>query len=370
MGAIPRWVLEWRSAALGIAAYIALVVIAAVALSQGTAGSRVLTVAIVSMAAVSSWYIYTRRQAAREAQHEQAVREELESSLVDEMNWSEFEDHCQLVLEGLGYQDVQKTRDVSREKAVDITAIAPDGARVAVECKHWSSSVGVPVVRNLIAAVNTGLYKGRAGILMTSSEVTKEAWEIAEEADITVIDRSRLMMSAVEAKRRIDTRAQAGQVRSMTEAGRFTAGILCSGLVTVGVVAIALITSSGARPAATPTAAQQHTQGTAGNPDTAAAPGTVVRQFFAAIGRHDWAQVWLLGGVNLGRGPHRTYGGMVAGYLGTVRDVIVELKVTGDTAAGDFKAYDDNGRVMIYQFSYLVRDGTIASGNQVLVRTT
>jgi hypothetical protein len=51
---------------------------------------------------------------------------------------------------------VRKTRDVSREKAVDITAIAPDGTQVAVECKHWNKSVGVPVVRNVIAAVTTG----------------------------------------------------------------------------------------------------------------------------------------------------------------------------------------------------------------------
>jgi hypothetical protein len=95
------------------------------------------------------------------------------------------------------------------------------------------------------------------------------------------------------------------------------------------------------------------------------APAEVIRQFYAAISRHDWRQVWLLGGKNLGRGPYASFAGMVAGYRGTVRDLLKEAHVTGEIVTGSFLAYQDDGTTRVYRFHYTVRDGVIVAGYQI-----
>jgi hypothetical protein len=74
--------------------------------------------------------------------------------------------------------------------------------------------------------------------------------------------------------------------------------------------------------------------------------------------------VWRLGGRNLGYGPYATYPGMVTGYARTVRDSLTALHVTGDTVSGSFRAYQSDGTVRSYQFSYVVRGGAIVAGHQ------
>jgi hypothetical protein len=90
----------------------------------------------------------------------------------------------------------------------------------------------------------------------------------------------------------------------------------------------------------------------------------VVRAFYAAISGHDWPLVWRLGGRSLGYGPYATYRGMVAGYAGTVRDEVTDLRARGSQVSGHFRAYHSDGQVRTYRFSYLVRGGVIASGTQ------
>jgi hypothetical protein len=94
------------------------------------------------------------------------------------------------------------------------------------------------------------------------------------------------------------------------------------------------------------------------------APVRVVRAFYAAISRHDWPQVWRLGGRNLGYGPYAGYRGMVTGYAGTVRDEVTDLRTRGSVVSGHFRAYHANGQVRAYRFRYVVRGGAITSGFQ------
>jgi hypothetical protein len=94
----------------------------------------------------------------------------------------------------------------------------------------------------------------------------------------------------------------------------------------------------------------------------------VVREFFAAISRHDWPEVWRLGAKNLGRGPYASYDGMISGYQGTIRDVVITLKATGESISGQFLAYETAGVVKTYQFSYLVHGRAIATGYQRRVK--
>jgi hypothetical protein len=88
-------------------------------------------------------------------------------------------------------------------------------------------------------------------------------------------------------------------------------------------------------------------------------PRAVTVAYLAAISRHDWPEVWKLGGKNVGTGPYASYAGMVAGYRGTVKDVLLNVRVSGQSAIGEFHAHESDGEVRTYAFSYLVRGGEI-----------
>lgn len=234
-------------------------------------------------------------------------------------------------------------------------------------------------------------------MLMTSAAVTREARELAAEGQITVVDRSVLKSWTVEARERLEDRTRRRQgrlvvpdagetrgrrrqgslvvrIRAMSGAAQFTMMAVSLSAVTVLVIAIQALVSSPARP----TAAIPDANGRSGattsqlagparpNPSQTA-PRTVVRDFFTAISQHDWVKVWELGGKNLGRGPYRSYNGMIAGYRGTVRDLLLTLTAVGSTVSGEFLAYESDGTARRYSFSYVVRGGAIVSGYQVIV---
>jgi hypothetical protein len=85
----------------------------------------------------------------------------------------------------------------------------------------------------------------------------------------------------------------------------------------------------------------------------------VVKAFLAAISKHDWPEVWKLGGKYIGQGPYSSYTGMVSGYKGTIRDVPVVLKTAGQTVSGQFLAYESDGEIRTYAATYVVRGGVI-----------
>lgn len=101
-----------------------------------------------------------------------------------------------------------------------------------------------------------------------------------------------------------------------------------------------------------------------GPPSASERPVQVVREFYAAVSSHDWPRVWQLGGRNLGQGPYATYDGMISGYRGTIRDVLTEIRATGDTVTGRFVAYQSGGAARPYLYTYVVRNGVIVSGRQ------
>jgi hypothetical protein len=98
-------------------------------------------------------------------------------------------------------------------------------------------------------------------------------------------------------------------------------------------------------------------------------PVGVVKAFFAAISRHDWPEVWKLGGRYIGQGPYASYTGMISGYEGTVRDVSVVLKTAGQTVSGQFLAYESGGEIRTYAATYVVRGGVIIHADQHEVRS-
>ena len=55
---------------------------------------------------------------------------------------------------------------------------------------------------------------------------------------------------------------------------------------------------------------------------------------------------------------------MMSGYKGTIRDVLTEVNVSGQTVTGRFLAYQVDDVIQPYRFRYVVSGGVIVSGDQ------
>jgi hypothetical protein len=140
----------------------------------------------------------------------------------------------------------------------------------------------------------------------------------------------------------------------MTSAGKAAIGILAAAIL---IILIAFHLPTGVSSSAT----------TPRPVSASPAPTVVVREFFAAINRHRWREVWQLGGRNLGYGPYASYRGMISGYRLTARDVLLALNARGDSVSGRFLAYETTGAIQHYRFRYIVRGGTIVTGHLTLI---
>jgi serine/threonine protein kinase len=101
------------------------------------------------------------------------------------------------------------------------------------------------------------------------------------------------------------------------------------------------------------------TPATGGGVSVPATPATVVRRYYAAISRRDYARAWKLGGDN----TKTSYAQFAAGYSQTRRDVVTILKSAGDQVAAGIVAVQADGSVKKFEGTYLVRSGVITSFN-------
>ncbi|MGV9376412.1 restriction endonuclease [Nonomuraea sp. NPDC003707] len=99
---------------------------------------------------------------------------------VDLMTGPQFE---QLVAERMIAQGFRRVRirGGAGDGGVDITAVAPDGTRCAVQCKRYNKSVGAPAVRNFLGAL-ANAFTGHTGVLITSGHLTRQARQEATDA--------------------------------------------------------------------------------------------------------------------------------------------------------------------------------------------
>jgi hypothetical protein len=90
-----------------------------------------------------------------------------------------------------------------------------------------------------------------------------------------------------------------------------------------------------------------------------ATPPMVVRRYYAAISRRDYARAWQLGGDN----TKTSYPQFVAGYSRTRRDVVTNLKSSSDQVAASIVAVQTDGSVKRFEGTYVVTNGVITSFN-------
>lgn len=359
---IPRWVAEWGGIFLALGALIAIALIWHIGLVYGGNKGWALMAALVAVIIGPWWLGYARRRDASAARLERVLYEMSQFEKLDVMTGSEFEEYCAGLLRALGYRDVVITGSTKEDHGADLTAIALDGTPVAVQCKRQKASVGPEVIRGLEGTITSGRHRGRKGILMTNALATAGARARAEGSGIMVVDRVVLPQWISQAR----TKIEQCRLRGMRPAAKVIAAVLGIAAIVVTIVAYQVVTSvpstASARRAPSATPARSALP-------NAATPGSVVRAFFEAISKHDWQEVWQLGGENLGYGPYISYSGMISGYHLTARDVVTRLSVRGDSVTGRILAYETTGAIQTYSFTYVVHGRVIASGHQVLLGT-
>ncbi len=107
---------------------------------------------------------------------------------VDEMEGHDFEYYCAGLLREKGFLEVEVTRG-SRDYGVDILA-EKDGVTYAIQCKCYSTPVGVAAVQEAYAGRD--FYDRMVGVVLTNQYFTAPAVEVAEKLKIMLWDRGYL----------------------------------------------------------------------------------------------------------------------------------------------------------------------------------
>ena len=136
--------------------------------------------------------------------------------------------------------------------------------------------------------------------------------------------------------------------------------VVASGVFLLAVIAagLAVLKHHNSQLSGGPTVASS-TPATGGGVSVPVTPATVVRRYYAAISRRDYARAWKLGGDN----TKTSYAQFAAGYSQTRRDVVTILKSAGDQVAAGIVAVQADGSVKKFEGTYLVRSGVITSFN-------
>jgi hypothetical protein len=98
-------------------------------------------------------------------------------------------------------------------------------------------------------------------------------------------------------------------------------------------------------------------------PAAAGGAVAVLQDYVAAINRKDYGRAWQLDSSN----AHSTYAVFVAGFDGTVKDTLKILNVSGNVVTARLTAVHSNGKVQVFQGTYTIRHGIIATSNVHLI---
>jgi len=113
------------------------------------------------------------------------------------MEGYEFEEYCAALLRETGFLDVEVTK-ASGDYGVDILA-EKDGVTYAIQCKCYSSDVGVKAVQEAYAGRD--FYDRMVGAVLTNQYFTGPAVEAAKKLKILLWDRDYLEQMLEEQRR-------------------------------------------------------------------------------------------------------------------------------------------------------------------------
>lgn len=99
----------------------------------------------------------------------------------------EYEHYVALQLTAKGFKKVEVTK-ASGDFGADILAIDSDGTLMCVQCKKYSSPVGIQAVQEVIGA--KAYYKGSRAVVITNSSFTTAARELAKKSGVELYESS------------------------------------------------------------------------------------------------------------------------------------------------------------------------------------
>ena len=85
----------------------------------------------------------------------------------------------------------------------------------------------------------------------------------------------------------------------------------------------------------------------------------IVKEYFAAINHGHYAKAWRLGGSNFSP----SFAAYVAGFQGTVHDVVTIISVKGSVVTAGLSALQADGTTKVYQGTYTVVNGVITKSS-------
>lgn len=106
---------------------------------------------------------------------------------VDSLDGYEFENFLKIILEKMGYS-VENTK-LSGDQGADLIA-QKFGEKIVIQAKRYKGKVGNKAVQEVVASI--AHYDANRGIVVTNSEFTKSAIELAHSNNIKLIDRAKL----------------------------------------------------------------------------------------------------------------------------------------------------------------------------------
>ena len=133
-------------------------------------------------------------------------RRERRISRMDELEGHDFEFFCADLLRAQGFIDVEVTRG-SGDFGVDILA-ERDGVTYAIQCKRYSSPVGVEAVLRTYGG--QAYYERMVGVVMTNQYFTSPAVEAAKKLRILLWDRG--YMDAMIEESNVSSKTKNGKV--------------------------------------------------------------------------------------------------------------------------------------------------------------
>ncbi|WP_461215334.1 restriction endonuclease [Lacticaseibacillus sp. GG6-2] len=113
---------------------------------------------------------------------------DLQMESVDAMEGEEFEHFCGYLLRRNGYKRVQVTQ-ASGDQGIDIIA-TKKGKTCGFQCKRYTGFVGNKAVQEVWTGHN--FYKLDEAAVITNSEFSDSAQELADDLGVRLIDRTRL----------------------------------------------------------------------------------------------------------------------------------------------------------------------------------
>jgi len=121
------------------------------------------------------------------------------ASLVDDLSGTEFEHFAADVLKRSGFSKISVTKS-SGDFGADIVALDREGYVWVFQCKRYSTNIGNTPIQEVTAAKQH--YNAQYAGVITNQHFTPAAHQLAEENDVLLIEREKLLKMARK-KRRI-----------------------------------------------------------------------------------------------------------------------------------------------------------------------